>query len=201
MPYWGVNLRTGVTRGSVMNPAEIGTLMLEFGALSKITDRPIYYEKAKRGIVALYERRSEIGLVGTTIDVETGEWIDTDSHITGRIDSYYEYLLKAWLLFEDDDFRRMWESSIAAANTYLPEERATGYWYGHVDMQTGERTATRFGALDAFMPAVLALGGIPLRLVSQAGSRRNITFVIRDADVPAAMNQLHREFFGAVASA
>lgn len=52
-----------------------------------------------------------------------------------------------------------------------------------------------------FGRAVLALGGIPLRLVSQAGSRRNITFVIRDTDVPAAMNQLHREFFGAVASA
>ena len=36
---------------------------------------------------------------------------------------------------------------------------------------------------------------IPLRLVSQAASRRNITFVLRDADVPQAMNRLHDEFF------
>ena len=36
---------------------------------------------------------------------------------------------------------------------------------------------------------------IPLRLVSQAASRRNITFVLRDADVPQAMKRLHEAFF------
>jgi aspartate kinase len=48
-----------------------------------------------------------------------------------------------------------------------------------------------------FARAVTALQGVPLRLVSQAASRRNITFVLRDADVPAAMNRLHGAFFGA----
>jgi mannosidase alpha-like ER degradation enhancer 2 len=75
------------------------------------------------------------------------------------IDSYYEYLLKSWLLFGDEDFRTMWLESIDAVNRYLPDSSESGYWYGRVDMYTGERTATRFGALDAFMPAVLALGG------------------------------------------
>ena len=37
--------------------------------------------------------------------------------------------------------------------------------------------------------------GVPLRLVSQAASRRNITFVLRDADVPHAMMRLHEAFF------
>jgi aspartate kinase len=46
-----------------------------------------------------------------------------------------------------------------------------------------------------FRRAIMALDGIPLRLVSQAASRRNITFVIRDGDVPEAMNRLHQEFF------
>jgi aspartate kinase len=46
-----------------------------------------------------------------------------------------------------------------------------------------------------FGRAVTALNTIPLRLVSQAASRRNITFVMRDADVPAAMHLLHDEFF------
>jgi mannosidase alpha-like ER degradation enhancer 2 len=32
-------------------------------------------------------------------------------------------------------------------------------WYGHADMNTGERTATQFGALAAFFPAVLAFSG------------------------------------------
>jgi aspartate kinase len=48
-----------------------------------------------------------------------------------------------------------------------------------------------------FARAITSLHSIPLRLVSQAASRRNITFVLRDADVPAAMNLLHDQFFGA----
>ena len=48
-----------------------------------------------------------------------------------------------------------------------------------------------------FARAVTALEKIPLRLVSQAGSRRNITFVMADSDVVAAMNLLHDQFFTA----
>jgi aspartate kinase len=46
-----------------------------------------------------------------------------------------------------------------------------------------------------FGRAVVSLDRLPLRLVSQAASRRNITFVLRDSDVPEAMHRLHREFF------
>jgi len=46
-----------------------------------------------------------------------------------------------------------------------------------------------------FGRAVEALGRVPLRLVSQAASRRNVTFVIRNVDVPEAMNRLHEAFF------
>jgi aspartate kinase len=47
-----------------------------------------------------------------------------------------------------------------------------------------------------FARAVNSLEQVPLRLVSQAASRRNITFVMRDADVTTAMNLLHDQFFG-----
>jgi len=46
-----------------------------------------------------------------------------------------------------------------------------------------------------FARAVTAIDCIPLRLVSQAAARRNITFVLRDADAPEAMTRLHDEFF------
>lgn len=167
LPYRYVNLKTGKVRDAKTNPAEAGTLLIEFGTLSKLTDRPIFYEKAKRALVETFKRRSAIGLVGTWIDVETGEWKDRDSHISGAIDSYYEYLLKCWLLFDDQDCKLMWLESIAAINKYLADEidrqhsRAAGpqLWYGHADMNTGKRTATAYGALDAFFPAVLALSG------------------------------------------
>lgn len=159
MPYVFVNLRTGKTRGSESNPAEIGTLLLEFGTLSKLTGKPIYYDKAKHAVVELYSRRSAIGLVGSTINVETGKWLDTSSHISGGIDSYYEYLLKSWLLFGDKDCKKMWESSVKAVDKYLADNTRTGLWYGQADMNSGRRLSTEYGALDAFFPAVLARSG------------------------------------------
>ena len=163
MPYRYVNLKTGKVSKPISNPAETGTLIIEFGTLSKLTGKPIYYDKAKRALVETYNRRSKIGLVGEWINVETGEWTNTDSHISGAIDSYYEYLLKCSLLFGDQDCKRMWSDSIAAINKYLADDKRTDHggelWYGHADMNTGARRATTYGALDAFFPAVLALSG------------------------------------------
>jgi aspartate kinase len=36
---------------------------------------------------------------------------------------------------------------------------------------------------------------VPLRMISQAASRRNITVVLRQSDLPHAMERLHEEFF------
>jgi mannosidase alpha-like ER degradation enhancer 2 len=161
MPYRYVNLKTGAVRDPVSNPAETGTLLIEFGTLSKLTGDPIFYDKAKRALVETFKRRSSIGLVGEWINVETGQWTKTDSHISGAIDSYYEYLLKCWLLFGDKDCMRMWVDSFVAIEKYLKDQVMQDgqkrLWYGHADMNIGKRTATTYGALDAFFPAVLAL--------------------------------------------
>jgi ER degradation enhancer, mannosidase alpha-like 2 len=159
MPYMYVNLKTGQVSGARTNPAEIGTLLLEFGALSKLTRKPVYYEKAKAAVVHLYERRSALGLVGREIDVESGHWTNPASHVGGAIDSYYEYLLKGSILFGDEQLAQMWRTSIAAVNQYLADDVSGGLWYGQADMNSGRRTETRFGALHAFLPAVLVLGG------------------------------------------
>ena len=167
MPYRYVNLRTKAVRDANSNPAETGTLLLEFGTLSKLTGKPVFYDKAKRAVVETFRRRSSIGLVGEWINVETGQWTNTDSHISGAIDSYYEYLMKCSFLFDDPDCKRMWDESIASINKYLKDEVSSSstdrpphqVWYGHADMNTGQRKATTYGALDAFFPAVLAMSG------------------------------------------
>jgi len=159
MPYEYVNLRTGAVRGTHSNPAEIGSLLIEYGMLARLTGKQIYYDKAKRAVVELYKRRSPLGLVGSEIDVTTGAWLDPTSGIMGGIDSYYEYLLKAYILFGDMDCAHMWRDSVSAVNTYLADQRPDGLWYGQANMNTGKRTTTYYGALDAFFPAVLALDG------------------------------------------
>lgn len=158
MPYEYVNLHSGAVRGDRSNPAEIGTLLLEYGMLARHTGKQEYYDKAKRAVTELYKRRSPIGLVGSEIDVETGKWTDPTAGIMGGIDSYYEYLLKASILFGDKDCERMWQESLRAIDKYLADQQPTGLWYGQADMNSGNRTHSLYGALDAFFPAVLALG-------------------------------------------
>jgi mannosidase alpha-like ER degradation enhancer 2 len=159
MPWVEVNLKTGATRGEDTNPAEVGTELLEFGTLSRLTHNPVYYAKAKAAVVALYNRRSAIGLVGDEIDVRTGAWTSFTANINGGSDSYYEYLLKAWKLFGDEDCHRMWEVSITALNQYVADQKPTGFWYGEANMTTGVRTGTEYGALAAFFAGSLALSG------------------------------------------
>ena len=160
MPYRFVNLKTGAVDGVVSNPAEIGTLILEWGTLARLTKKPVYFETTRRALVALFEHRDKTtGLVGQGINVETGEWTNTASHIGGAIDSYYEYLLKCERLFDDRACGEMFRTSVASINRYVADEVDGGLWYGRVDMSTGQRTGTTFGSLHAFFPGVLAMGG------------------------------------------
>ncbi len=53
----------------------------------------------------------------------------------------------------------MWRESLRALNSHLADDSPNGLWYGEVDMASGERTATEFGALHASLPAVLVLAG------------------------------------------
>ena len=159
MPYVDVNLRTGAVRGNVSNPGEIGTLLVEFGSLTMLTQNAAYYNTVKYAMLKVFELRAKTGLVGDGIDVTTGEWTKTESHLSACIDSYYEYMVKCALLFSDVDCRIMWDSSYAAISHYLADSTASGFWYGHADMNSGKRTKRWFGALDAFFPAVLVLAG------------------------------------------
>ena len=160
MPYRFVNLKTGAVDGVVSNPAEIGTLILEWGTLARLTKKPVYMDAARNALVALYKFRDPTtGLVGQSINVETGEWTNKNSHVGGAIDSFYEYLLKCEKLFGDAECGEMYRTSIAAVNKYVADETPTGLWYGRVDMTTGQRNGTNFGSLHAFLPGVLVMGG------------------------------------------
>ena len=159
IPYRMINLKTGEKSGNITNPCEVGSMLVEYGMLSKLTGDDKYYNACKRGVKALYERRGKTGLMGSQINCDTGEWLDTRAHIRGGIDAYYEYLLKGYILFGDEELKEMWQNSLTAINTYLVDDSEKGYWMGEADMNTGERTATVFGALDCFWNGCLILEG------------------------------------------
>lgn len=159
MPYRYIHLQTGKIRDSINNPAEIGTLMMEFGKLSKITGNNAYYETAKKAIMEVYKRRSKIGFVGEQIDITNGKWISTQTHISGYIDSYYEYLYKSWVLFADKDFKEAFDTHNKAIKKYLVDKTVNGWFMRHADMNTGKETSTTYGALDAFYAGLCAYAG------------------------------------------
>ncbi len=159
IPYYWFNLRTGEVKGAEVNVAEGGSYLLEMGVLSRFTGNPVFYQKAKRASKAIFDRRSEIGLIGEGINVETGEWTDTRSHIGCCIDSYYEYLLKASVLFGDEEAKAMWDSSLEAVNRYLVDTVGGRVWYAQADMHSGEILNRIVTLYDAYFPAALALSG------------------------------------------
>lgn len=79
-----------VVGGGKIHTAGAGTLVLEFGTLSDLTNDPIYYEKARRAYLAVWDRRSPLDLVGSYISTE-GLWLDPVSSTGAGIDSFFEY--------------------------------------------------------------------------------------------------------------
>lgn len=65
MPYGTINLRHGVPKGetTVTCTAGIGTFIVEFGTLSRLTGDPVFEKVAMRALRALWDSRSELGLV------------------------------------------------------------------------------------------------------------------------------------------
>ncbi len=174
IPYYLVNLKTGEATGAEINMAEGGSCLFEMGILSRMTANPVYYEKAKNASKAIFDRRSEIGLIGERMNVETGEWTDNRSHIGCCIDSYYEYLYKSWLLLGDNEIKAMWDESIAAINHYIADEHSSGFWYAQVDMNTGEIMNRIVTLYDAYFPALLSLSGDMSRASKYQDSWNNL---------------------------
>ncbi|CAN8100952.1 unnamed protein product [Discula destructiva] len=125
MPYPRVNLRHGIpffpnsplhdvlgtSSANAPGPAEItetcsagaGSLVLEFTVLSRLTGDPRFEQIAKRAFWSVWNRRSEIGLIGAGVDAEQGNWIGSHAVIGAGADSFFEYALKSHILLSGHD--------------------------------------------------------------------------------------------------
>ncbi|XP_025831739.1 ER degradation-enhancing alpha-mannosidase-like protein 2 isoform X3 [Agrilus planipennis] len=157
MPYGTVNLRHGVPPGetTVTCTAGIGTFILEFGALSRLTGDPIYEEVALNALYALYNHKSAIGLYGNHIDIATGRWIGLDAGIGAGVDSYFEYLVKGAILLQKPELMKIFKEARVAIDKYLKKDD----WYLWVSMNKGQITIPVFQSLDAFWPGLLSMIG------------------------------------------
>lgn len=103
IPHARVNLQTGMKSDELRHSRETctacaGTILLEFAALSRLSGEPIFEAKATKTMDALWKiRHRGSDLMGTTLNVHSGDWIRRDSGVGAGIDSYYEYCLKVSL--------------------------------------------------------------------------------------------------------
>uniref|UniRef100_A0A915PQ53 alpha-1,2-Mannosidase n=1 Tax=Setaria digitata TaxID=48799 RepID=A0A915PQ53_9BILA len=164
MPYGTINLQYGLHRNetAITCTAGIGTVLLEFGTLSRITVRDIlflgnpHYERvALKALDALWKLRSSLNLVGNHINVETGEWTATDAGIGAGVDSYFEYLAKAALLFQRPELMKQFRTYVKAINKYIRKDD----WFVWISMTSGQLSMPIFQSLESFWPGVLALTG------------------------------------------
>ena len=169
--------------------AGAGSLILEFTVLSRLTGDERFEDLAKRAFWAIWSRKSEIGLIGSGIDAETGNWIGPFTGIGAGIDSFFEYAFKTHVLLsnknrgnavhlshkmdprllfdplsvadhDSDSFLEVWKSAHAAIQRHL--YRGTGHQHPHYvqgDLFTGATRAFWIDSLSAYYPGLLTLAG------------------------------------------
>ncbi|KAG0712570.1 ER degradation-enhancing alpha-mannosidase-like protein 1 [Chionoecetes opilio] len=121
-PHKEVNLRSGVPKGSRTDTctAGAGSLLVEFGVLSRLIGDPIYELSARRANGVLWKlRNADTGLLGNVVDVDTGKWVGELSGVGAGLDSFYEYLLKAYILFGHPEDYYMFNETYSLIKHYM----------------------------------------------------------------------------------
>ncbi|XP_032425996.1 ER degradation-enhancing alpha-mannosidase-like protein 3 isoform X2 [Xiphophorus hellerii] len=129
LPYPKVNLRYGILNPLSRTGTEsdtctacAGTMILEFAALSRLSGESVFEEHARKALDVLWERRQRgSDLVGTVINIHNGEWVRKDSGVGAGIDSYYEYLMKAYILLGDNTFLQRFNIHYSAIMKYISQ--------------------------------------------------------------------------------
>lgn len=169
IPLPRVNLKTGVPEDgrTTTCTAGGGSLLLEFSLLSRLVGDPIYEIYARRAVRGLFSRRNaDTGLVGNVVDVHTGEWTGKMAGLGAGVDSFYEILLKSFIMFGEMEDADMFNSSYTSIKQYMRRGRGSCNsgsglhpLYVNVEMATGNTATNWIDSLQAAFPGVQLLSG------------------------------------------
>ncbi|XP_040214573.1 ER degradation-enhancing alpha-mannosidase-like protein 1 [Rana temporaria] len=169
MPHPRVNLQKGVPPGSRNETctAGAGSLLVEFGILSRLLGDSTFEWVARRAVQSLWSLRSNhTGLLGNVVDIQTGEWVGKLSGLGAGLDSFFEYLLKSYILFGEEDDLRMFNEAYKSIQSHLRRGREACNegegdppLYVNVNMFNGQIMNTWIDSLQAFFPGLQVLKG------------------------------------------
>ncbi|XP_053957455.1 ER degradation-enhancing alpha-mannosidase-like protein 3 isoform X3 [Anastrepha ludens] len=162
IPHARVNLRHGMKDELLKKSRETctacaGTILLEFAALSRLSGDPIFEARAHTAMDALWKLRHRgSDLMGTVLNVHSGDWVRRDSGVGAGIDSYYEYLFKSYVLLGDDKYLARFNRHYNAVMKYVSE----GPMLLDVLMHRPHAKSRNFmDSLLAFWPGLQVLSG------------------------------------------
>lgn len=162
IPHARVNLKYGMKSEALKHSRETctacaGTILLEFAALSRLSGEPVFEIKAHAAMDALWKiRNRSSNLMGTVVNVHSGDWIRRDSGVGAGIDSYYEYLLKSYILLGDERYLSRFNRHYNAIMKYIRQ----GPIFLDVQMHRPHTKSKNFmDALLAFWPGLQVLSG------------------------------------------
>nr|XP_019948931.1 PREDICTED: mannosyl-oligosaccharide 1,2-alpha-mannosidase IA-like isoform X1 [Paralichthys olivaceus] len=111
--------------------AEFGTLHLEFVHLTELSNNPIYTEKVMNIRKLLNKIEKPHGLYPNFLSPVSGNWVQHHVSIGGLGDSFYEYLIKSYLMSDktDDDAKKMYYGALEAIEANLVQKSTGGLTY------------------------------------------------------------------------
>lgn len=187
LPRSLVDLKTGETKNYGWTKdrnilSEVGSNSLEFYAMSHHTSDGKYYLKAKHVLDVLNQMDKPEMLYARLIEPESGEIPRNEKVYTigGMADSFYEYLLKTWIVtnYRDTDALEMYINSLDAINEKLLRQVADKtrreepfYFYGELWYN---KFRGRTEELTCFMPGALALGAHHISIRQKQAETNNI---------------------------
>jgi mannosyl-oligosaccharide alpha-1,2-mannosidase len=161
IPYTTVNLHTGVREnppwnGRASTLSEFGTIQLEFRKLSQLTGDRKYIDAAVRidEFVQSHPPRSD-GLFPCFINPETGAWMGDHITLGALGDSFYEYLLKQWIMTKEPKYRMWYEKAVEGIIAKMVFKSADHTFLAELE---GNAQIHKMDHLACFAGGMLALG-------------------------------------------
>ncbi|XP_042358943.1 mannosyl-oligosaccharide 1,2-alpha-mannosidase IA [Plectropomus leopardus] len=164
IPWALLNLKSGIGRnwpwasGGSSILAEYGTLHLEFMHLSKLSGNPEFAQKVMNIRKVLNRLDKPQGLYPNYLNPNSGQWGQHHVSVGGLGDSFYEYLLKAWLMSDktDEEGKKMYYDALQAIETNLMRKSSGGLTY--IAEWKGGLLEHKMGHLTCFAGGMIALG-------------------------------------------
>uniref|UniRef100_A0A8B9FGV7 alpha-1,2-Mannosidase n=1 Tax=Amazona collaria TaxID=241587 RepID=A0A8B9FGV7_9PSIT len=164
IPWALLNIKSGIGRnwpwasGGSSILAEFGTLHLEFVHLSHLSGNPVFAEKVMNIRKVLNRLDKPEGLYPNYLNPSSGQWGQHHVSIGGLGDSFYEYLLKAWLMTDktDEEGKKMYYDAVQAIETHLIRKSSGGLTY--IAEWKGGLLEHKMGHLTCFAGGMFALG-------------------------------------------